>query len=103
MYVCILDQADDIVVHKNLRADPKLFLQTIKPYREGLVVSGRSKPATSGRLKTSHFEEVRIRLVAWTTAPALWEANHGEPAQNGIDRNDFHPSPAWLVATANSP
>ncbi|HEV8059372.1 MAG TPA: hypothetical protein VGP68_05845, partial [Gemmataceae bacterium] len=46
------------------------------------IVSGRSKPATSGRLKTSHFEEVRIRLVAWTTAPALWEANNGEPAQN---------------------
>ena len=39
MYVCILDQADDIVVHKNLRADPKLFLQTIKPYREGLFVA----------------------------------------------------------------
>ncbi len=37
MYVCILDQADDIVVHQNLRADPKLFLQIIKPYREGLV------------------------------------------------------------------
>jgi transposase len=39
MYVCILDQADDIVVHKNLRADPKLFLQTIEPYRDGLVVA----------------------------------------------------------------
>ena len=39
MYVCILDQHDDIVVHKNLRADPQLFLQTIKPYREGLVVA----------------------------------------------------------------
>src|SRR5580693_2730070 len=39
MYVCILDQADDIVVHKNLRADPKLFLQTIVPYRDGLVVA----------------------------------------------------------------
>ena len=39
MYVCILDQAGNIVVRKNLRADPKLFLQTIKPYRDGLVVA----------------------------------------------------------------
>jgi transposase len=39
LYVCILDQAGNILVHQNLRADPKLFLQTIKPYREGLVVA----------------------------------------------------------------
>jgi transposase len=39
MYVCILDQHDSILVHKNLRADPKLFLQTIEPYRDGLVVA----------------------------------------------------------------
>jgi hypothetical protein len=39
MYLCILDQDDDIVVHKNLRADPKLVFQTIKPCRDGLVVA----------------------------------------------------------------
>jgi transposase len=39
MYVCILDQHGDIVFHKNLRADPKLFLQAIQPYRDGLVVA----------------------------------------------------------------
>ena len=38
--VCILDHQDDIVVHKNLRADPTLFLQTIKPYRSGGVAHG---------------------------------------------------------------
>jgi transposase len=38
MYVCILDQQGNILVHQNLRADPKLFLQTIAPYRDGLVV-----------------------------------------------------------------
>lgn len=39
MYVCILDQQGNIVFHKNLPADPKAFLQTIAPYRDGLVVA----------------------------------------------------------------
>jgi len=29
--------------------------------RERIIVSGRSKPAIEGRLKTSHFEEPQVR------------------------------------------
>lgn len=39
MYVCILDQAGETVVHKNLSADPDAFLSTIAPYREDIVVA----------------------------------------------------------------
>ncbi len=39
MYTCILDQAGDTVVHKNLNTKPALFLRTIEPYRDNLVVA----------------------------------------------------------------
>jgi transposase len=39
MYVCILDQAGTILVHKNLPATPEAFLRVSAPYREDLVVA----------------------------------------------------------------
>ena len=39
MFVCILDQAGQILVHRNLNADPASFLKVIAPYREDLVVA----------------------------------------------------------------
>jgi transposase len=39
MYVCILDQEGQVLLHRNLRCDPDLFLRTIAPYREALVVA----------------------------------------------------------------
>jgi len=39
LYLCILDQAGDIVLHRNLKTDPSLFLKVIAPYREDMVVA----------------------------------------------------------------
>jgi transposase len=39
MYVCILDQTGEIVLHKNLPTRPKDFLKAVKPFREDLVVA----------------------------------------------------------------
>jgi len=39
MYVCILDQAGEVRLHKNLRATPEAFLKAITPYHEELVVA----------------------------------------------------------------
>jgi len=39
MYVCILDPAGTIVVHKDLGAEPEAFLRVIAPYRDDLVVA----------------------------------------------------------------
>ena len=39
MYVCILDQEDSIMLHKNYPATPEAFLKAIQPYREDVVVA----------------------------------------------------------------
>ena len=39
MYVCIVDTAGTIVVHKDLRAEPEPFLRLIAPYRDDLAVA----------------------------------------------------------------
>jgi transposase len=39
MYVCILNQSGEILVHRNLKTTPETFLNVIAPYREGLVVA----------------------------------------------------------------
>jgi transposase len=38
MYLCILNQHGEIVLHRKMRAAPEPFLQAIAPYREDLVV-----------------------------------------------------------------
>jgi transposase len=39
MYVCILNQAGEILVHQNVKASPETFLKVIAPYRDDLVVA----------------------------------------------------------------
>jgi hypothetical protein len=39
MYVCILNQHGEILVHRNMQTNPETFLKVIAPYREGLVVA----------------------------------------------------------------
>src|SRR5215470_12004339 len=39
MYVCILSHGGEILVHRNRKAAPEPFLQTVAPYRDGLVVA----------------------------------------------------------------
>jgi len=39
MYVCILDGAGQVLVHRNVPSTPEAFLEIVGPYREGLVVA----------------------------------------------------------------
>jgi transposase len=39
MYVCILNQDGDIVVHRNIKTKPDALLQIMMPYREDIVVA----------------------------------------------------------------
>ena len=39
MYMCILDQAGAIVLHRNMKADPESFLKAIEPFRQDIVVA----------------------------------------------------------------
>ena len=38
IYVCILDSHGEIMLHRNMSAEPESFLKAIKPYREDIVV-----------------------------------------------------------------
>ena len=39
MYVCILDAAGQVLVHRNVQSTPEAFLETVAPYRDDLVVA----------------------------------------------------------------
>jgi len=39
MYVCILDAAGQVLVHRNVKASPEAFLETVAPYRDDQVVA----------------------------------------------------------------
>jgi transposase len=39
MYVCILNQDGEIMLHRNMQASPETFLKAIAPYREEMVVA----------------------------------------------------------------
>jgi transposase len=39
MYLCVLSHEGEVLLEQNLRCDPGLFLRTIEPYREDLVVA----------------------------------------------------------------
>jgi len=39
MFLCIVDQAGNVLVHQNCRCEPEYFLRVIAPYRDDLVVA----------------------------------------------------------------
>jgi hypothetical protein len=39
MYVCILNQNSEVLVHRNMKTSPEAFLNVIAPYRQGSVVA----------------------------------------------------------------
>ena len=39
MYVCIIDNTGEILLHRNIRADAQYLLKILEPYREDLVLA----------------------------------------------------------------
>jgi hypothetical protein len=39
MYVCILDAAGQVLVHRNVKSTAEAFLEIVAPYRDDLVVA----------------------------------------------------------------
>ena len=69
------------------------------------VVKGRSKPATMGALKTSHFEErmaCHSDLVKSIMLDFM-EGRYGQPAQDGCGAYDIDVESAGLVPGAYCP
>ena len=38
MYLCIISQEGEVVLHHNIKAEPRPFLKAIQPYRPDVVV-----------------------------------------------------------------
>ena len=43
MYLCILNQEGDIVLHRNMKARPEPLFKATAPYREDLVIGKRGR------------------------------------------------------------
>jgi transposase len=84
MYVCILDAAGNVVVHKDMAAGPDAFLRVIAPYRENVVV------AVECIFTWYWLADLCVREnIAFVLGHALYmKAIHGGKAKN--DRIDAH-------------
>jgi len=64
MYLCILDSKGEVLLHKNIKTKPELFLLEIAPYREGLVVGCECMyTCLTFRALFSHIPKYLIILV----------------------------------------
>lgn len=90
MYVCILDQAGNILIHRNLPTDPQKFLSMIAPFREDVVV------AVECIFTWYWLADLCAREgIAFVLGHALYmKAIHGGKAKN--DRIDAHKIAAIL-------
>jgi transposase len=84
MYVCIVSQEGEILLHRNMKAAPEPFLQAVAPYREGLVVAVECIFTWYGRADLCVHEGIPFVL-----GHALYmRAIHGGKAKN--DKIDSH-------------
>jgi transposase len=78
MYVCILSQEGEILLHRNMKAAPEPFLTAIAPYREGLIVAVEC-------LFTWYWlaDLCAAQGIPFVLGPALYmQAIHGGKAKN---------------------
>ena len=84
MYVCILDEAGQIMLHKNIRTTGKDFLRVLKPFRADVVV------AVECMFTWYWIADLCVRKnISFVLGHALYmKAIHGGKAKN--DRIDSH-------------
>jgi transposase len=84
MYVCILNQDGEIMLHRNMKTSPEAFLNAIAPYREDVVVAVEC-------IVTWYWlaDLCRREDIAFVLGHALYmKAIHGGKAKN--DKVDAH-------------
>lgn len=90
MYVCIMDQDGNVLIHRNLPAKQERFLKVIAPYRENIVVAVECMFAWYWVADLCAKENISFVL-----GHALYmKAIHGGKAKN--DRIDSHKIAALL-------
>src|SRR5574341_1733207 len=90
MSLCVLDQAGEILLQESIRCDPRIFLRTVAPYRDDLVV------AVECIFTWYWLADLCAReQIAFVLGHALYmKAIHGGKAKN--DRIDAHKIAALL-------
>src|SRR5438093_4784634 len=90
MYLCILNQAGAIVLHRNMKAEPDSFLKAIAPFRQDIVV------AVECMFTWYWLADLCAREgIAFVLGHALYmKAIHGGKAKN--DKIDAHKIAALL-------
>ncbi len=84
MYVCIVDGAGQVLVHRNVPSTPTAFLEIVTPYREDLVVAAE-------RMVTWYWlaDVCAAEAITFVLGHALaMKAIHGGKAKN--DEIDSH-------------
>ena len=90
MYVCVQNKIGDILVHRNLKNDFPLFLQTIKPYQKSIAIGVESTFNWYWLADGCHKADIPFYL-----GHALYmKAIHGGKAKN--DKIDAHKIAALL-------
>src|SRR5215468_5575278 len=90
MYVCILSQEGEILLHRNMQAAPEPFLKAVAPYRQGIVVAVECMFTWYGLADLCADEGIPFVL-----GHALYmKAIHGGKAKN--DKIDSHKIAALL-------
>jgi hypothetical protein len=90
MYVCILNQASELMLHRNMTARPETFLQAIAPYRDGIVVAVECLFTWYGRADWGAQERLPFVLGHALSMQAI----PGGTATN--DTLDAHKMAVWL-------
>src|SRR2546425_4420442 len=84
MYICILDSAGQVLVHRNVPSTPEGFLEIVAPYRDDLVVAAECMSPWSWLADLCAAEG-----IAFVLGHALaMKAIHGGKAKN--DKIDSH-------------
>jgi transposase len=84
MYVCILDAAGEILVHRNVKSSPGAFVEIVAPYRDGLVIAAECTFTWYWLADLCAKEHIRFVLGHALAMKAI----HGGKAKN--DRIDSH-------------
>jgi transposase len=84
MYICILDAAGEVRVHRNVPSTSEAFLEIVAPYREDLVVAAECMFTWYGLADICAAERVTFVLGHALAMKAI----HGSKAKN--DKIDSH-------------
>ena len=78
MYVCLLSQDGEMLVHRQMKAAPEPFLKAIAPYRDGLVVAVECLFTWYGLAALGAHEDLPLVLGHARSMKAM----HGGKAKN---------------------